>query len=400
MYSNNKVTVHNTFAIPVLTPTTEILNWTKQEIRDLDIVTRKILTYTSSLHKRSDVNRLYVPRKFGGRGLTSVEDTYITRTIALGTHLEEKAHNNVFLQKVKDHEQENIIRLSNEFKEELGITTAGTVAKETIKNQVKRKHLEQWEGKPLHNYLFKKIKEQQEIDQRATSEWMNTGLSSHLEGYAAALQEQEIATRATIKRRTKDQTVPTKCRLCKNQNEDIFHVIGSCPELSANLYTNARHDPVAKIIYNETIKEEHPQRIDHPPPVINTPSKEIWWNKIITTTNKIKHIQPDIVIWDKKQATCTIVEVGVPLDINVKSCQKSKKDKYIPLVSELQQLYPGFKYQFTPIILGALGAVPKQLKEELKKLNIKDNQLKNVTKRLQKTALIGSIRAMKTFMKM
>ena len=80
-------------------------------------------------------------RKFGGRGLTSVEDTYITRTIALGTHLEEKAHNNVFLQKVKDHEQENILRLSNEFKEELGITTTGTVAKETIKNQVKRKHL-------------------------------------------------------------------------------------------------------------------------------------------------------------------------------------------------------------------------------------------------------------------
>ena len=97
------------------------------------------------------------------------------------------------MQKVKDHEQENIIRLSNEFKEELGITTTGTVAKETIKNQVKRKRLKQWKGKPLHNYLFKKIEEQQEIDQRATSEWMNTGLSSHLEGYAAALQEQKIA---------------------------------------------------------------------------------------------------------------------------------------------------------------------------------------------------------------
>ena len=178
----------------------------------------------------------------------------------------------------------------------MGITTTGTVAKETIKNQVKRKHLEKWKGKPLHNYLFKKIEEQQEIDQRATSEWVNTGLSSHLEGYAAALQEQEIATRAIIKRRTKDQTVPMKCRLCKNQNEDIFHVIGSCPELSANLYTKSRHDPVAKIIYNETINEEHPQRIDRPPPVINTPSKEIWWNKIITTTNKIEHNRPDIVI--------------------------------------------------------------------------------------------------------
>ena len=83
LYSNNKITAHNTFAIPVITPTIGIINWTKQEIRNLDIETRRILTYTGSLHKRSDVDRLYVPRKLGGRGLTSVQDTYITRTIAL-----------------------------------------------------------------------------------------------------------------------------------------------------------------------------------------------------------------------------------------------------------------------------------------------------------------------------
>ena len=38
-----------------------------------------ILSYTGNLHKRADINRLYVPRKQGGRGLASVEDIYISR---------------------------------------------------------------------------------------------------------------------------------------------------------------------------------------------------------------------------------------------------------------------------------------------------------------------------------
>ena len=116
LYSNNKITAHNTFAIPVISPTKRMINWTKQEIRNLDIATRKILTYTGSLHKRSDVDQLYVPRKLEGRGLTSVEDTYITRTIALGNHLEEKSTSNELLPKVKEHEQDHVIRLSNEFR--------------------------------------------------------------------------------------------------------------------------------------------------------------------------------------------------------------------------------------------------------------------------------------------
>ena len=63
-------------------------------------------------------------------------------------------------------------------------------------------------------------------------------------------------------------------------------------------------------------------------------------------------------------------------------------------------MYPGFKYQVAPIILGALGTVPNRLKEELLKLNIAEDQVRHVIKRLQKTAIIGSIKIMKTFMKM
>ena len=57
LYGGNKAVAHNTFAVPVITPTVGILDWTNEEIRQLHITTRKILNYTGNLHSRSDVNR-------------------------------------------------------------------------------------------------------------------------------------------------------------------------------------------------------------------------------------------------------------------------------------------------------------------------------------------------------
>ena len=56
----NKSIAHNAFAVPVITQTIGILNWTKKEISDLDITTHKILTMAGALDAASDVDRLYM----------------------------------------------------------------------------------------------------------------------------------------------------------------------------------------------------------------------------------------------------------------------------------------------------------------------------------------------------
>ena len=187
LYGNNKATAHNTLAVPVITPTIGILQWTKKEICDIDIATRKILSYTGNLHKRADINRLYVPRKQGGRGLTSLEDIYISRHIILAEHLNEQKSINPFLEKVVEHELDKIIRLGEEFKQELGLSTTKKASREAIKHKLKQKHLEAWKNKPMHGYIFRKVEADQEIDTQASHNWLNTGLSSHVEGYATAL---------------------------------------------------------------------------------------------------------------------------------------------------------------------------------------------------------------------
>ena len=63
---------------------------------------------------RSDINRIYIPRKQEERGLASIEDTFKSRIVALANHIEAAAASNPFLEKVKEHEQNNIIRLRDQ----------------------------------------------------------------------------------------------------------------------------------------------------------------------------------------------------------------------------------------------------------------------------------------------
>ena len=51
------------------------VSWQFDELKELDRKTRKLLTMHKGLHPKSDVNRLYVSRKEGGRGLVSCEST-------------------------------------------------------------------------------------------------------------------------------------------------------------------------------------------------------------------------------------------------------------------------------------------------------------------------------------
>ena len=46
----------------------------KGELQAINRKTRKLFTIYGALHPKSDVGRLYIPRKEGGRGLISIED--------------------------------------------------------------------------------------------------------------------------------------------------------------------------------------------------------------------------------------------------------------------------------------------------------------------------------------
>ena len=69
----NKILAVNTWAVSVLRYGARIMKWNKDKIAKLDRRTRKMMTMYGALHPKSDVNRIYLPRARGGRGLISCE---------------------------------------------------------------------------------------------------------------------------------------------------------------------------------------------------------------------------------------------------------------------------------------------------------------------------------------
>ena len=71
--SGNLVCAINARAVSLIRYGAGIFYWSKEELRNLDRKTRKLLSIYRSFHPQADVDRLYVKRSQGGRGLISVE---------------------------------------------------------------------------------------------------------------------------------------------------------------------------------------------------------------------------------------------------------------------------------------------------------------------------------------
>ena len=64
-----------------------ILKWNKNELQEMDRMTRKLVTMNKELHPRSDVAGMYVSRKNCGRGLIGCENSVKSEENVLGWYV-------------------------------------------------------------------------------------------------------------------------------------------------------------------------------------------------------------------------------------------------------------------------------------------------------------------------
>jgi len=109
---------------------------------------------------------------------------------------------------------------------------------------------------------------------------------------------------------------------------------------------------------------------------------------IITTTTitdrEVTASRPDIIIKNKNEKRCTLIDVAIPADRNVVQKEAEKKLKYKSLCTETQRL-SNLKCTIVPVIIGANGIVTRSLKNNLE--TIPGN---HSTDSLQKTAILGT----------
>ena len=88
-----KVMAINTWAVAIFRYGAGIIQWKASELKDLDRKSRKTMTMYGGLHPKSDVDRLYVKRKEGGRGSISVEQCIREEENSLGFYVANSEEN-------------------------------------------------------------------------------------------------------------------------------------------------------------------------------------------------------------------------------------------------------------------------------------------------------------------
>ena len=190
----------------------------------MDQITRKLMTMHKALHPRDDVDRLYVSRKEGGRGLASIEDTV-----------------DASIQRLEDYRE----------KHELGpIRAIRNDTDNTIDDRMTINRKRKWEKKKLYG----RFKHLINISHQKTWTWLRKGnLERETKSLLIAAQDNAIRINR-IKARIDKTQQNSKCWLCGERDEIINHIMSECGQLAQKEY-KARHDWVGKMIHCEKCKK-------------------------------------------------------------------------------------------------------------------------------------------------
>ena len=99
-----------------------------------------------------------------------------------------------------------------------------------------------------------------------------------------------------------------------------------------------------------------------------------------------------MVVVDKKERSCKIIDFAVPGDSRIEEKEKDKIEKYQDLGKELQKIWI-VKVKIIPLVAGSLGTIPKQFGNTLKQIGITAG-----TAQVQKTVLLGMDRILRKFL--
>ena len=90
----------------------------------------------------------------------------------------------------------------------------------------------------------------------------------------------------------------------------------------------------------------------------------IIWDKTILTGRTILANRPDLIILNKNEQNCLIVDVAVPDDVNELKKETEKRLKYKDLQIEISRMR-NVKTKVVAVVLGALGTMSNNFNKEI-----------------------------------
>ena len=74
--------------------------------------------------------------------------------------------------------------------------------------------------------------------------------------------------------------------------------------------------------------------------------------------------RPDIVLKNKKDKTCLLIDMTIPLDTNTSVKTTENLTKYKDLEIEVEQIW-GLKTTTVPVVMGTLGTIKKDMENRI-----------------------------------
>ena len=368
------------YVVPVISYTFGIIHWTEEDIKGIDIQVRKLLNMYRMFQIKSDVDRLYIPRVMGGRGLMSLWDSFKCTVIRLAHYLTNETDTQI--KKCTEYDQAALFSitkkakkftLSHEFSppsdlENKPLLRQAQLVAQKFKEKILLDRKNSFVSKPQHGVFFRQMTEN-DANTKDSLAWLGKcHMSPQSESYICGMQELAIFTRwhemHLLKKIDND-----KCRVCKKEAETTFHILAGCDTLAKKEYLD-RHNCVAKYLHHQicsaynihTAKKWHEH---NPPEVIMNTNVELIWDMLLTTDRNVGANRPDIVIRDKRKNKVFIIDVSCPSDVNVEKKENEKLSKYSALRVELGKMWKS-ECVVIPIVVGGLGTVSTNLNEYLK----------------------------------
>jgi len=88
---------------------------------------------------------------------------------------------------------------------------------------------------------------------------------------------------------------------------------------------------------------------------------KLLWDFSVRTDHVIGARRPDLLIIDKRDKSCQIIDVAIPEDNGVRAWKEHKKvEKYQDLAREVRKMW-GVKTKVIPVVVGALGSIPAEI---------------------------------------
>ena len=179
-----------------------------------------------------------------------------------------------------------------------------------------------------------------------------------------------------------------RCRVCKAKPETVDHIVAGCSLLAPTEYLK-RHNEIGKYLHWSVCKANeikvNEKWYDHDPESVTENDRcTILWDFAINTDRRIPANRPDIIIKDKLQKKCYLIDMSVPRDSNIVAKEYEKRSKYKDLEIEIQRMWK-MKTIVLPIVVGALGTMTKDFDKYLLEI-----PAEVTSKQIQKIALLGT----------